>query len=228
MKTKHSARAVILAAMIVILSVCSTPEPAEALTPTLVPTEKPDDLEKYHLEVWYSGGRIPIISSYDVPLETIAENNYIPTVVVEDKSKKPYFVNYESNYFSRIRERTYFYQPGKDGFQRCVDETGHWVEKMENLKPGDYLMNINPWTMVYDVVYPYDCYMHIVIPGAENTLPWPVTTPTAPPVSEPVPGGFITPDGDWTYGDPPLRTNNWPFVTPTPTATPRRKPTPAP
>ena len=243
MKKKHSARMIILAAVLCMLSGFTAIKQAEALSPTPKPTPTPTptstpfptslppdqsaDMKQYHLEVWYQGGRLPIISSYNVPLETIAENNYIPTVTIEDTDKKPYLVNYEAFWFSSLSERTFFYEPGEDGFHRCEDERGRYVEKLEALKPGDYLMNINIWAMVYDVVYSFDCYMHIVIPGAENASVWPVATPTAPPVSEPVPDRFMTPDGDWITPVPALRSDPGLLLTPEPpTPTPTSTPMP--
>ncbi len=233
MKRKDSILVVILAAALCILNgffcvECADAEsleqmPSLASAPTATPLifdplgEETEDMNHYHLDVWYAGGQLPIISSYRIPLETIAENNYIPTVIIEDTNEKPYFVHYEAYYFNLVSERTFFYEPGEDGFQRYKDEIGHYVEKLEALKPGDYLMNINIWAMVYDVVYSYDCYLHIVIPGAENALPWPVTSPTPPPGSGVVTGGFLTSGGE-AY--PELRTDYGLFWTPVPTATP--------
>lgn len=227
--------ALILAGVLFVLGSCSSVERTEVTSDTPEPFEnnlsadQSDDMKNYHLEVWYSGGRLPIIPSYNVPLETIAESNYIPTVEIEDRSRKPYLVNYEDKYFSSFNENLYFYEPGKDGFSRCKNTDGRSVEKLEELKPGDYLMNIRIWTMVYDVVYTQDCYLHIVIPGAENPSPWPVETPTPPPESEPVPSRFLTSDGDWIRLVPALRTFPnpvWTTVPPTqePTFTP--EPTP--
>ena len=201
------------------------PDPASAPTPAPSADETSgdgaDDMQKYHLEVWYSGGRLPVISAYGTPLETIARENYIPIVMMEDRSKEPYFVNYEAGYFSRINVNTYFYVPGEDGFHPYADEQGNCAEKPEELAPGDYLMKIRIWAMVYDVVYSCDCYMHIVIPGAEKTLPWPVVTPTPPPVSEPMPGRFMTSGGDWITPLPAMRTDRGLFGTPKPTPTRR-------
>ena len=236
-KREKSTPVIILAAVLCLLGCCflmarrnaslpvQTTDPASVLTPAPF-TNAPsgdgagtNDMGKYHLEVWYSGGRLPVITAYQIPLETIAEENYIPTVIIEDRNKEPYLVNYEANYFSRITVNTYFYEPGEDGFHQYEDEQGNSVEKLEELKPGDYLMNIRVWAMVYDVVYAYDCYMHIIIPGTEKALPWPVTTPTPPPVSEPVPSRFINPDGDWITPVPALRTDQGLFQTPKPTPT---------
>lgn len=123
-------------------------------------------------------------------------------------------MNYKPGYFSLISESCEFLKVSREGFQEVN------TNRLEDLDPGDYLMEIGLWTMVFDVVYPYTCYLHIVIPGGENE-PWPVTTPTPPPVSEPVPASFLSPDGNWITPRPAFR----PIPTPTPTPTPA--PTPA-
>ena len=226
---------IILATVLCILGCCffmyrsnasspvQTPDSGSMLMPAPITNDpsgnEADDMEKYHLEVWYSGGRLPIISAYQMSLETIAEENYIPTVIIEDRNKKPFLVNYEAGYFNSINVNTYFYEPGEDGFHCYEDERGNSVDKLEELKPGNYLMNIRVWAMVYDVAYTYDCYMHIIIPGAEITLPWPVTTPTPPPVSEPVPSRFINSGGDWITPLPAFRSDQELFQTPRPTPT---------
>jgi hypothetical protein len=192
--------------------------------------DKSDDMKKYHIEAWYSGGRLPIIAaSYKESLESIVRNNYIPTITIEDTNKKPYLVNYGPDYFtSLLNEDIYFYEPGDEGFSACVNEKGHHVEKMEELKPGDYLMNIRIWAAQNDVVFSYDCYIHIIIPGAENLSSWPVVTPTPPPASDPVPYQFLSSDGDWITPVPALLPTSFLFAESlsTPTPTPALTPTP--
>ena len=180
--------------------------------------EERSDYEEYGLEVWSTGGRLPV--NLGKPMEQFLEEHYIPTVVIEDRSRKPYLVNYKPGYFSLISESFEFLKVSRDGFQEAN------TNRPEDLDPGDYLMKIGLWTMVFDVVYPYTCYLHIVIPGGMENEPWPVTTPTSPPVSDPVPGYFFSPDGNWITPRPAFRPIPTPTLTPTPTPSPAPTPSP--
>lgn len=171
---------------------------------------EPSDYETYSLEVWTSEGRTPI--RREKTLEEFLANHYIPTITAEPGDQELFLINYKGGYFSNINYNTYFYQFEEDGFHRCKDSNGKSIKDLSGLEPGDYLMEITIFAGVFDVIYTYDCYIHVIIPGAETVSSWPMTTPTPPPAPDHVPENLRTSDGHWITPEPDFR----PIPTPIP------------
>ena len=165
------------------------------------------DRAEYHLEVWCAAGRVPVahINETTDTLESYLQTHYIPTVTVADAGKKPYLVDFEPYYFSSLSENVAIFAPTGNGFQEVSSQSGNDAWKTDGLEPGDYLMKIRIWAGVFDILYAYDCYLHVVIPGESGGYAWPVETPVPLAAPEPLPDRYLDPDGNWVTPRPDYR-----------------------
>ena len=158
------------------------------------------DREQYHFEVWCDAGRVPVATFNEnrESLKGYLSTHYIPTVTVTDPEKELYLIDCDSYYFAYIYEDVSFFKASKDRFSTRAGGG----KTAKNLKPGDYLMRIEVWAMVFDILYRYDCYLHVIVPGGGSGS-WPIETPAPPAALDPVPDRFLDANGNWITPQPP-------------------------